>query len=234
MNCIILEDEPLALNIIQSYVDKVPFLQLQATFRYPLEALNYLRNHIIDLMFLDINMPDLTGIQLFKSLQTAPMTIFTTAYSQYAIESYDLNAVDYLLKPIEFDRFLKAVNKAHQHLENKNTSLLETPQNKSSDILFVKSGYKTYRLNLNDILYVEADGNYATYITLDRKIISTDRLGKLMQILPEDRFIRVHKSFLIAFAHIDILQKEFITIKDKRIPIGRAYRAAFFERIEHF
>lgn len=236
MNCILLEDEPLALGILQNYVSKTPFLHLQATFRDPLKALAYFQQQQTDLVFLDINMPDLNGIQLLKSLPQKPMVIFTTAYSQYAIESYDLNAVDYLLKPIELERFLKAVNKANQLFQLKKNQLVSSTQTSPVEevtFFFVKSGTKTHKVIFEEILYVEAENSYVSYVTAQKRILSLDRLNALEELLPKGRFIRVHKSFIIALAHIDELQREWIKIKDKRIPIGRAYRKDFFECIKH-
>lgn len=235
MTCIIVEDEPLALNILKSYVEKVPSLKLQTTFRDALRAWEYLQKNNIDLLFLDINMPDLNGLQLLKALPITPMVIFTTAYTQYAIESYNLDAVDYLLKPIEFDRFLKAVHKASKRTKEEKSGQKELISNtKQFEFFFVKSGTKNFKVTLSDILYLEAAGNYVHYILPDQKILSLDSLSKLEVILPSKDFIRVHKSYIIAIAHINIIQKEFITIQNQRIPIGRAFRTAFFERMEEF
>ncbi|MEM8523359.1 MAG: LytTR family DNA-binding domain-containing protein [Bacteroidota bacterium] len=235
MNCIIIEDEPLALNILQSYVEKVPNLKLEETFRDALKAWEYLQQNDIDLLFLDINMPDLSGIQLLKALPNPPMVIFTTAYAQYAIESYNLEAVDYLLKPIEFDRFLKAVQKASKRKRKEYDLFVDKEliwKNQSTDLFFVKSGVKNFKVKLSNILYIEAADNYVKYALKDQKILSLDSLSNLETILPSDQFIRVHRSYLIAIAHIDILQKEFITIAKQRIPLGRTFRTQFFERIE--
>lgn len=231
MRCIIIEDEPLALKVMTTYVKKVPFLELQAGFRNPLQAVQYLQEQSVDLVFIDINMPALNGLQLLQSLTQPPMIIFTTAYAEYAVDSYEFSAVDYLLKPIEFDRFLRAVNKAHQRFQE-DAVKHSRPQNREPDLLFIKSGHKTYRLKVNDILYIEAENNYVKYVTPERSILSLDSLSQLEQQLPATHFIRVHKSFIIAIRHVDILQKEFITIQDQRIPVGRVYREAFFARID--
>lgn len=227
MTCTIVEDEPLALQILETYIKKVPFLDLKASFRSPMAAMNYLQKTPVDLLFLDINMPDLSGIQLLKSLTKAPLIIFTTAYSKYAIESYELNAVDYLLKPFELERFLKAVNKAQQVWGKPALSQAIAPE-----FLFLKSGAKTFKVLLQDILYLEAAENYVSYVTKDRKILVLDRLSSLEKTLPTALFVRAHKSYIINLTHIKILERAAITIGTERIPIGRAYRKMLFERIE--
>jgi len=229
MTCAIVEDEPLALHILETYVQKIPFLDLKASFRSPMAAMNYLQQTPIDLLFLDINMPDLSGIQLLKSLTKAPLIIFTTAYSKYAIESYELSAVDYLLKPFELERFLKAVNKAHQTWQK---SPLESSFPQVPEFLFLKSGTKTFKVLLQDILYVEAAENYVSYVTKERKILVLDRLSSLEKTLPAPLFVRAHKSYIVGLTHIEVLERSAITIGTERIPIGRAYRKALFERIE--
>ena len=170
MKCLVIDDEPTALEIIKDYVEKVPFLDCAGTFRDPLEALDFIQKTPIDLIFLDINMPDLTGIQFLKSLESQPLVIFTTAYSKYALESYDYDAVDYLLKPIEFDRFLKAVNKAFKQYQIKTSSLM--PFAKDSDFILIKSGTEYYKMKLSDILYVRGTGNYVTFVTKKKEILS--------------------------------------------------------------
>jgi DNA-binding LytR/AlgR family response regulator len=229
MTCAIVEDEPLALHILETYVQKIPFLDLKASFRSPMAAMNYLQQTPIDLLFLDINMPDLSGIQLLKSLTKAPLIIFTTAYSKYAIESYELSAVDYLLKPFELERFLKAVNKAQQSWQK---PLLESISPQVPEFLFLKSGTKTFKVLLQDILYLEAAENYVSYVTKERKILVLDRLSSLEKTLPASLFVRAHKSYIVGLTHIEVLERSAVTIGTERIPIGRAYRKALFERIE--
>lgn len=233
MTCIIIEDEHLALSILQSYIQKVPTLQLEQSFRDALTAWEYLQQNEVDLLFLDINMPDLNGIQLLNALPHPPMVIFTTAYSQYAVESYHLNAVDYLLKPIAFDRFLQAVQKANKHIELVEQFSIQKPQSQS-DFCFIKSGVKRIKVKIADIQYMKSEGNYVRYFSAQQKILSLDSLVHIKKMLPETDFVQVHKSYLIAIAHIDVFQKEFIRIGDKRIPIGRAYRAAFFDRMNRW
>ena len=232
MTCIIVEDEPLALNLLNSHAEKTPELDLKGSFRSPINAMTFLQQNEVDLLFLDINMPDLNGIQLLKSLTTRPLVIFTTAYSKYALESYDWNAVDYLLKPIEFERFLKAVNKAQQILSAQNIVPSSASPKHELGFFFLKSGSKTHKVMPEDILYIEAAENYVCYVTQHKKILVQDRLNRLETSLPNHDFIRIHKSYIIALAHIDVMDRAWITIRDKRLPIGRAYREALVQRIE--
>src|SRR6202000_3136962 len=189
MNCIAIDDEPKALEVIERYCKKSDLVDLKATFREPVKAIEFLNKEKIDLIFLDINMPDINGMQLIQTLASKPMVIFTTAYSNYAVESYNLNAVDYLLKPITFERFLAAVNKA--------TSMLSprSPAN-STDIdnasIFIKSGPQTYQVKLNDILYLEKDGNYITVHLKDRNILIRENMGDIFDLVPESDFVRIH------------------------------------------
>src|ERR1035437_7589338 len=159
MNCIAIDDEPKALEVIERYCQKIDFICLKASFREPVKAIEYLNQEKIDLVFLDINMPDINGLQLIATLALKPMIIFTTAYSNYAVESYDLNAIDYLLKPITFERFLAAANKAHTLFMMKNKTGVK---NETPETVFIKSGSQTHHLKISDILYLEKDGNYIT------------------------------------------------------------------------
>ncbi|MEL6833985.1 MAG: LytTR family DNA-binding domain-containing protein [Bacteroidota bacterium] len=233
MRSVIIEDEAPALQIMEAYVDKTPMLELVASFRNPMEAVRFLQAGEIDLLFVDINMPELNGMDVVRSLTRPPLVIFTTAYSQYAADSYELDAIDYLLKPIQFDRFLRAVNKAVQRLNDRNKPPLPSaPDSSAADRFFVKSGHKTFQVNTAELLYIASENNYVRYVTYNKEILSLDSLSQLEKQLPNDQFIRVHKSFIVAISQIDTLQKEFITIRAKRIPIGRAYRRRFFDQID--
>lgn len=230
MKCIILEDEPIALKILSDYIEKVPSLELAGTFRDPLKGLTFLQNNEVDLLFLDINMPDLSGIQFLKSLINPPLVIFTTAYSEYALQSYEYNTVDYLLKPIEFDRFLKAVNKALERNRlpaNKKISQQGPSKpltNEGNDFITVKSGTEFRRLLLEDILYIEGSGNYVTFATDKGKVLSLMKLKELEEILTEPGFLRIHKSYIIPLSKVDVFESFLVKIGDKKIPIGNAYR----------
>jgi two-component system, LytTR family, response regulator len=225
------EDEPLARNLLIDYVKKVSYLNLVEASSNPLHALEVLRSHSIDLMFLDIQMPEITGITLLKTLQKKPLVILTTAYSEYALESYDLDVVDYLLKPITFDRFLKAVDKASQRL------IRPVPiQPASTDVtkafVFIKDGTKLVKINYDDILFVEGLKDYVTIVTRNQKIVSLQRLKSLEMQLPADRFVRIHHSYIIGLKAIDTIHKGEVQIGAHLIPISDSYRKAFKEIIE--
>lgn len=230
MRCLVIDDEPTALEIIKDYVEKVPFLECAGTFRDPLEALDFIQKKPIDLIFLDINMPDLTGIQFLKSLESQPLVIFTTAYSKYALESYDYDAVDYLLKPIEFDRFLKAVNKAFKQYQIKTSSLM--PFAKDSDFILIKSGTEYYKMKLSDILYVRGTGNYVTFVTKKKELLSLLAMKDVSETLSSKMFFRIHKSYIVNFSHVDLIESDQVKINNEYIPIGDHYRESFFKAIK--
>jgi DNA-binding LytR/AlgR family response regulator len=238
MTCIAIDDEPMALDVIRDYCEKVYFLELKESFRNALKALQYLQDHKVDLILLDINMPDLTGIQFLKSLNYIPLVIFTTAYSEYALQSYDFNAIDYLLKPIEFDRFLKGVLKAKEHFEYKvaKTNQQETNQKIHSEskkeFVLVKSGSEIHKINLNDIQYIEGTGNYISFITSTKKILSLMNMKEVIELLPKYEFVRVHKSYIISMRHIDLIERSQIRINNKTIPIGSSYKEEFLLVLE--
>lgn len=231
LKCLIVEDEPLARNLLAEYVNKVSYLELKEATSNPLHALEVLRNHVIDLMFLDIQMPEITGITLLKTLQKKPLVILTTAYSEYALESYDLDVVDYLLKPITFDRFLKAVDRANQRMHSPAVSI-EAAGDKSAPFVFVKDGTKLVKVNFDDILFVEGLKDYVTIVTKTQKIVSLQRLKSLESQLPPDKFIRIHHSYIIAVKAVDTIHKGEVQIGAHLIPISDSYRKAFKEFIE--
>jgi len=226
------EDEPLARNLLVEYVKKVSYLELTEATSNPLHALEVLRNNPIDLMFLDIQMPEITGITLLKTLQKKPLVILTTAYSEYALESYDLDVVDYLLKPITFDRFLKAVDKASQRLSSPAVSHETPPPEKGSSFVFIKDGTKLVKINYDDILFVEGLKDYVTIVTKTQKIVSLQRLKSLEAQLPPDKFIRIHHSYIIAIKAVDTIHKGEVQIGGHLIPISDSYRKAFKEFVE--
>ena len=221
MNCIAIDDEPKALEVIERYCQKSDLVDLKGMFRQPVKAIEFLNREKIDLIFLDINMPDINGIQLIAALPDKPMVIFTTAYSTYAVESYSLSAVDYLLKPITFDRFLLAVNKALNLFLMKNK---EISKNDKADSVFIKSGPQTYHVKINDILYLEKDGNYITVHLKDKKILIRENMADIFDIIPPEDFIRIHKSFVVAVKHISMIEVHQLSINNQKIPIGSTYR----------
>src|SRR5471030_2142567 len=228
MNCIAIDDEPKALDVIERYCQKTDLVSLKSTFREPIKAIEFLNREQIDLVFLDINMPDINGIQLIATLAVKPMIIFTTAYSNYAVESYNLNAVDYLLKPITFERFLAAVNKASSQLslQNKPTAKEDEP-----GTIFIKSGPHTYQVKVADILYLEKDGNYITVHLKDKQILIRENMGDIFDMVPSSEFVRVHKSFVVAIKHIAMIEVHQLIISGARIPIGSTYREPLRSRL---
>lgn len=228
ISCIAIDDEPMALEVIERYCQKSGLTDLKATFREPVKAIEYLNRESIDLVFLDINMPDVNGLQLLRILPFRPMVIFTTAYSDYAVESYDLNAIDYLLKPITFERFLSAVNK----VMNLNTLRNGTTAKDEDDTsIFVKSGPQTYQVKVNDILYLEKDGNYITICLKDKNILVRENMGDIFDLVPSISFIRVHKSYVVAVRHITMIEAHQLTIGQIKIPIGSTYREGLKTRL---
>ena len=213
------------------YVKKVSYLELVEASANPLKALEILRNHSIDLMFLDIQMPEITGITLLKTLQKKPLVILTTAYSEYALESYDLDVVDYLLKPITFDRFLKAVDKASQRV-GRPPAVQPAAHDPGSPFVFIKDGTKLVKINYDDILFVEGLKDYVTIVTRTQKIVSLQRLKALEMQLPSDKFVRIHHSYIIALKAVDTIHKGEVQIGTHFIPISDSYRKAFREIIE--
>ena len=235
LNCIIVDDEPLARNLMTEYVSKVPFLSLQATCKNALEAMDALRQHSIDLMFLDIQMPDLTGMAFLRSLQKKPMVIFTTAYSEYAIESYELDVVDYLLKPITFERFLKAVDKASQLInsqKNIGSPSESIVQEAGRTFMFVKDGTKLVKVELDKIRYIEGLKDYVTIHTSDQKIVTLQRLKNLENILPSDKFVRIHNSYIVSLKAIEVVHTNDVQIGNQMLPISDTYKKSFRDFIE--
>ena len=232
LKCIAIDDEPMALDILTDYIKKTPFLELTGCYRDAIKALEFLQLNPVDLIFLDINMPDLTGIQFLKSLTHQPLIIFTTAYSRYAVESYDYDAVDYLLKPIEFERFLKAVNRAQHHFRaGQNISNNQDESKLAVEFIMVKDGSDIRKINTRDILYIQSAGNYVTFVLPKSTIMSLLSMNKVLQMLPTGSFYRIHKSYIIALRHISKIERHQVIIAGKEIPIGNLYRQSFFQAI---
>lgn len=228
MKCIAVDDEPFALELITGYISKTPYLELQGAFSNPVKALSFLMVNSVDLVFLDINMPELNGLQMLKSLRSKPMIVFTTAYSEYGVESYEYDAIDYLLKPIKYERFLRAVNKAIDIGRNTHDTHLGVEAVKDApQVILLKSGTQLFRISVGDILFVEAAGNYMTFHTVDRKILSLLTMKEVMEQLPADMFVRVHKSFVVSLRHIDIVERHQVKVRGVAIPIGLTYREQF-------
>lgn len=232
LKCIIVEDEPLARNLLVDYVNKISYLELVEACSNPLRALEVLRTQAVDLMFLDIQMPEITGLTLLKTLHKKPLVILTTAYSEYALEGYDLDVVDYLLKPITFDRFLKSVERASQRISAPPAAVPPPATSTGSPFVFVKDGTKLVKINYDEILYVEGLKDYVTIITKTRKIVSLQRLKSLEAQLPADKFIRIHHSYIIAIKAVETIHKGEVQIGTDLIPISDSYRKTFREFVE--
>jgi len=240
--CIIVEDEPLARSLLENYIQKVPYLNLIQSFSDPLKALEFLRDNSVDILFSDIQMPEITGITLLKILQKKPLIILTTAYSEYAIEGYELDVLDYLLKPITFERFLKSVEKASVRLNANNGANIEKNVLDNDSVnsiaesvqpyIFVKDGTKLVKIKLSEIMYIEGLKDYVSIYTPTQKVVSLQTLKALELQLPEKQFIRIHNSYIVSLGWIEIIQREKILIGKVYLPISDTYRKAFKDFIE--
>jgi two-component system, LytTR family, response regulator len=226
MTCIAIDDEPKALEVIERYCQKMSLASLKASFREPLKAIEFLNREKVDLIFLDINMPDINGMQLLQTLSPRPLIIFTTAYSQYAVESYELNALDYLLKPVTFERFLMAVNKAAAVLASRNTTGMD-----EDAAVLIKSGPQTYRVKVSEILYLEKNGNYITVHLKEGNILIRENMGDIFDLVPAADFIRVHKSYVVSIRHISMIEVHQLIVNGEKIPIGSTYRDSLRDRL---
>lgn len=236
INCIAIDDEPLALDIIKAYCAKVPFLNLAGTFSNGMDTLEYLRNNTVDLMFLDIQMEELTGIQLLNSLKNKPLVIFTTAYDQYALQGFDLDVLDYLLKPIPFERFVKAANKALEQTQKNKVNQTEKQEravvSNQNTFFFVKTETRIEKVNSSEVLYVEGMGDYWRIVTKTRRIMTLMNAKGIEEILHEPGFCRVHKSFFVSVDKIEFVERKQIKIGEILIPVSDTYQKNFFDLIE--
>lgn len=227
IKCLAIDDEPLALEQISSYIEKTPFLECVALCQSAYEAMEYFLNNEIDLMFVDINMPDINGMDFVKSLKQRPQVIFTTAYSEYAIEGFQVDALDYILKPISYASFLKAANKAKTwfELSKKQPEIVQTTQ----ECLFVKSEYKLVRIMLDDIKYIESANEYIQiHLTNEQPVSTLIRLKVIEEQLPKDKFMRVHRSFIVNLNRVKVIDRNRIVFDNKvHIPIGDQYKEVF-------
>lgn len=220
---LIIDDEPIAHDIIKGYCDMLPNMELTKHCYDALEALDYLRNASVDIIFLDLNMPKLKGFDFLKTLRNKPKVIVTTAYKEYAIEGYELEITDYLLKPFSFERFLKAVTKATEDKKKSETSI-QTKVSSDEERIFLHTNKKHIQVKISEILYVQAEGNYAKVVFADKSIVIREKLSDVLQLLPTEEFIQVHKSYLVAKKHIDKIEGNRITIDKHIIPIGKLYK----------
>ena len=222
--CIIIEDEPLALEKTKNFVNKVPFLNLSATFDDALNGLTYLNNNKVDVLFLDINMDELSGIELLESSKITSQVIITTAYQEYALKGYELHITDYLLKPFTFNRFLQAVNKAQENLLHRTSDI-------QPDFIFVKTENRLEKIMLNEIMYIEGMRDYLRIHTATKKIMTLQNFNELELLISPNIVCRVHKSYMVALNKIDSVERSRIKIADQLIPISETYKEAFFQLI---
>ena len=227
MKCIIIEDEPLAMLRMKKYVEKLPFLQLLGTFDNAQEAIGFLQTEKIDLIFLDVQMDEFSGIQLLESLAERPEVILTTAFDQYAIKAFELQVADYLLKPFAFERFLQAVVRVQEriHTGNNNT--------RSQSYLFIKTGHRIQKVLLEEILYIEGMRDYRKIHCVNGKIMTLETFGELEEKLPGNEFCRVHKSFMVAINKIESIEKNSITIHQAIIPVSETYKEHFYGLVKY-
>lgn len=230
ITCIIVEDEPMGMSLMQNHVAKVPYLELRGSFSDPVKAIAFLRENTVDLMFSDIQMPGVTGISLLKIVQNLPLVIFTTAYSEYALEGYDLDVVDYLIKPISFERFLKSVEKAAQRLHKPTPAA--PAEDDREDYIFVKDGTRYIRVDISDIRYIEGLKDYVAIHIPGKKIVSLQTMKALEALLPRSRFIRIHNSYIVALQAIDSVDKEKVQIGNIFLPVSDSYKKGLKEMVE--
>ena len=226
INCIVVDDEPASRDILEKYISDCPSINLICSCKNAMEASDILNKEVIHLIFLDINMPKLSGLKFYKSLTNPPYVIFTTAYPEYAVEGFEVDAIDYLLKPFPFERFLKAVNKAINKFDG------SKQENHEYSFILLKSDKKLYRVVIDEINFLEALGDYVKVYYSDKSILVHDTFQNMLSQLPENEFIRVHKSFAIAFNKLEVIEGNMIKIKDKSIPIGQTYRSEFINLVK--
>lgn len=234
ISCIAVDDEPMALNLVESYIEKTPFLELKAKCSNALEAMDFIKTMPVDLLFLDIQMPDLSGIEFSKMLSKNSRVIFTTAFDQYALEGFKVEALDYLLKPFDYAEFLTAANKAQNWFELvKSQKAPHKLLSEEKEFLFVKSEYKQLRIKLSDVLYFEGLKDYIKIWLKNqpKPILTLMSLKSLEQELPESQFMRVHRSFIVALNNINIIERSQIIINNKRITVSEHYKPKFLEFI---
>ena len=232
MNVLLVDDEPLAQEVLENHISKIPNVEISGKANNALQALEVLQEKEIDLIFLDIQMPELTGIDFLKTLKNPPMVVFTTAYPEFALDGFELDVVDYLLKPISFERFLKAVNKAQEITNLKHQSVSETNFDKNEpDYMFVKADKKIVKIPFADIKYIEGLKDYVMIYTSDKRIITLQTLKHLEENLPSAIFKRVHRSFIVSLDKIKSVVGNSVEIDDRHIPIGKLYRDDLFKLV---
>ncbi|MCL3779274.1 response regulator transcription factor [Prolixibacteraceae bacterium JC049] len=229
IRCLVIDDERLAREYLKNYISKIPELELIGDFNSPLKATELIKTGQVDLLFIDIQMPDITGIDFIKSLTFKPEIIFTTAYQEYALEGFNLSALDYLLKPFSFDRFFQAVNKAIDKFSNQSKEQpaaipAETQTSFSDTFLTIRADRKFYKINFNDIRYIEGQKAYVTFHTDKKRITALASLKELEDALPQGQFLRIHRSYIVAISEIQSLEGNLIEVADVKLPVGKMYK----------
>ncbi|RPH33107.1 MAG: DNA-binding response regulator [Bacteroidales bacterium] len=234
LKCLIVDDEPLAHGILEKYISRINSLELVGKCNNAIEAINFIHTNPVDLIFLDINMPELSGIEMLKSLQHQPKIIITTAYSEFALDGYEFGVSDYLLKPIKFDRFLKAVNRVIESMSKTSSKNIinDEIQTDSENHIFLKQDQSIFKVNYSDILYFEALGNYLQVYTTTQKIIVRETMAEMEEKLPNDIFIRIHKSTIVNFTKIEKFINNHIIIVGKEFPVGTLYKNELVKRLK--
>jgi len=230
-NCIIVEDEPIAAEILEDYIRQIPYLQLKAVCNDAIYAMEILQSEKIEVIFLDIHLPKLKGLDFIKTLKTAPQIIITSAYQEYALQGFELNVVDYLLKPIEFNRFLMAVNKLNQQTEKQPSAPIMPPASERAH-LFFNMNKKKVKVYLDEILYIESLREYIRITTKEKNILTKFQLGQIEELLTKNNFLRVHRSFIVAKEKIEAFTSTEIEVSGKEIPIGRSYKELVLRALE--
>lgn len=229
---LIVDDEPLAQKVLQRFISLVDSLELVGLCSNAIEASNALRNQPVDLLFLDIRMPELSGLDLLKIIKNPPKVILTTAYAEHALEGYEFGVIDYLVKPIAFDRFLRAINKVVPTLQASTPPLMPTPVLKPSNYLFVKSDRKIYKIDYPEIKYVEAFGNYVKIHTTHKIVLAQETLTNLEKSLPAEHFLRIHKSYIVSIHFINLVDGNSLFVENVELPIGQLYKQRVYEMLK--
>ncbi len=222
INCIVVDDSPLAVEKLEGFIKQIPLLNLLKSFNSGIEAISFMKTNVVDLVFLDIQMEQFSGLQFLAALQNSPKIIIVSAYSQYAVEGFEYSVADYLLKPYSFERFLKAIDKIQSDLELKS----------QKDYMFVKTEYRMERIDFNDILFIEGQGAYLRIVTLKAKIMTLLNFQNMENLLPSDNFIRIHKSYIVAVNKIENIERNIVKIGEQRIPVGLSYRDRFYKELK--
>lgn len=235
LKCLISDDEPLAHRLLENYCARLTSFQVVGNAYDAFETLDFLNQNQVDILFLDINMPDFSGLEMLRTLASPPFVILTTAYSEHSLEAYDLGVIDYLLKPISFERFLKATNRITQFKQVNLPSNTEIPSQNNTitdDFLMIKSGSTRHKIVINEILYVKAYGNFSKIITINQTVTAALTMKFMETTLPENQFVRVHKSYIVAIAKIEKIEKQTLFIQKTALPIGAAYKLLLEKKIK--